>query len=161
MSISSVSSSPNPNQAAFQQTKADFSSLSNSLQSGDLSGAQNAFSTLQSNLQGSPNASKLTSDPNYQALQTALQNGDVSGAQTAFSALQQDVKSAHKGGHHHHGQGAAPAATGDSSASGGDSASQAAALDAQILTAQTAGATATATAATAAATPGTYVNLTT
>ena len=149
MSVSSVSSGQNVNQAAFQQRKADFTSLQNSLQGGDLTGAQQAFSAFQQDVQGSGNGSKLANDPNYQTLQTALQNGDLSGAQQAFSALQQDMQ-AHKG--HHHGHGGGKPADGD-----GTAAAPATDLNAQIQAAQAA---ATSPAA-AVQPPGAFVNVTT
>ena len=163
MSVSSVSSGQGPDSSQFQQRKADFSSLSSALSSGDLGSAQQAFTTLTQDLQSSAKGSKLTSDPNYQALQTALQNGDTAGAQKAFAALQQDIK-AHKGGHHHKAaDGDADDANSASSASSSSTASvsstsstDAASLIAQVQAAETAAANGTG----AQAAAGSFVNLT-
>ena len=158
MSVSSVSSGQNVNQAAFQQRKADFTSLQNSLQGGDLTGAQQAFSAFQQDVQGSGNGSKLANDPKYQTLQTALQNGDLSGAQQAFSALQQDMQ-AHKGHHHGHGGGKPADGDGTAAAPAADASgtNPATDLNAQIQAAQAA---ATSPAA-AVQPPGAFVNVTT
>ena len=56
MSISSVSNNANPLQSAqmsgaFKQRKQDFAALGSALQSGDLAGAQKAFSALQQDTQ--------------------------------------------------------------------------------------------------------------
>lgn len=91
MSISSPSMSSQVSGAGkWQQQRQDFNQLAQALQSGDLSAAQKAFSTLSAN---SPKAA----DPNSPLgkLGAALQTGDVKAAQQAFSALK-------SGGHHHH-----------------------------------------------------------
>ncbi len=122
MSTSSVSLGSNLYQTSTQSTanqeRQSFKQLASSLQSGDLSGAQKAFSTLQnllsSNQSGSQN-SPIKND--LTALGQALSSGDISTAQSDFSQLQTDlqssaqsgasgsgqaVQSAHHGGHHHH-----------------------------------------------------------
>ena len=128
MSVSSVSSSSSVIQTDWRslvnQFKQDFKQLASSLQSGDLTGAQQAYSALQqlqqSNQAGgqSSNAQQASSTNNpiqndFAALGSALQSGDLSGAQSAFSQLQTDMKaaasnsssgavqSAHHGHHHH------------------------------------------------------------
>lgn len=103
MSISSVSglsansTQATSNQANFRQT---FTDLVGALNSGNLSDAQQAYSTrsqLQNSGQGpSPNSST----PLAQALNQIgqdLKNGDVTGAQRTLASLQQA-----QGGHHHH-----------------------------------------------------------
>jgi len=129
MSISGVSSSssltPTDWSSVKNQWKQDFKQLASALQSGNLSGAQKAYSALQqlqqSNQSGgqSSNGQAASSSNNpiqndFAALGQALSSGDLSGAQTAFSQLQTDmqaagpngssgtVQSAHHG-HHHHG----------------------------------------------------------
>jgi hypothetical protein len=97
-------------QSTFQQRAQDFKALQSALQSGDLSGAQQAFASLQQDLPGTAQiangsnqsnpVSKVSQD--FQALQSALQSGDLATAQQAFSTLQQDLQSAHKAHHHHH-----------------------------------------------------------
>jgi len=88
------------------------------LQSGDLSGAQAAYSTLSSSPLAQGN------NPFAQAIQQIgqdLQNGDLADAQKAFTALQQQMQ-AH-GHHHRHGGGVQSAsdASNASSTSGADS----------------------------------------
>jgi outer membrane protein assembly factor BamD (BamD/ComL family) len=81
-----------------------FKQLAESLQNGDLSGAQAAYQALQQNAPAGANSSANSNSP-FAALGAALQSGNLQDAQTAFSQMQ----AAHKGGHHHHhGGGAAP-----------------------------------------------------
>jgi hypothetical protein len=134
MSISGISSDPTVSQNyvnPFQRVRKDFAALKTSLASGDLTAAQNAFTTLQKDMQAigqaqssqqtatttaSPGSSPLDTD--LAAIGTALQNGDVQGAQSAFATLQKDMQQmrqtqggqqaqrAHHHHHHHHGGGA-------------------------------------------------------
>ena len=126
MSISGISSDPTVSQNyasnPFQQVKKDFSALKTSLTSGDLAGAQQAFQTLQTDMQniGQAQSSQQAGassplDNDLNALGAALQNGDTSGAQKAFATLQKDMQQmrqtqggsqtqkAHGHHHHHHG----------------------------------------------------------
>jgi len=115
MSVSAISNpqayQPNPQQQTFRQ---DFQALTSALQTGDLSSAQSAYSTL---LQDNPqlaNAANGSGNPMQQALASigsSLQSGDVKGAQDALSSFQQNMKAHH--GHHHHGGGAHGAASAD------------------------------------------------
>jgi hypothetical protein len=121
MSVSSVSSVTNPSQNTiqswYQQQYQDFNSLASALQSGNLSGAQIAFtawqrdlqsivpSNLQAAFQNQPFGSNSQANSDFQALSSALQSGDVSAAQQAFASLKQDLQSAggvHRRHHHHH-----------------------------------------------------------
>jgi hypothetical protein len=93
MSTSAVS--VNINQQAdgyFQQRRADLSQLSQDLQSGNLSAAQQDYATLQSLAQSGPfndNAFVVSQrQQDFTAIGQALQNGDVSSAQQAFAQLQ-------------------------------------------------------------------------
>ena len=73
--------------------------LTSAIQSGNLSAAQSAFSTLSQAAANNPNS------PLAQALNQigdALQSGDLSKAQQALTSLQQQMQAA-KGAHHHHG----------------------------------------------------------
>jgi len=112
-SISSASfSSASSRQSLFQQRRADFQQLSQALQSGDLSGAQQAFNAL-STLQSSgrsrgQNNSQLSQD--FSAIGQALQSGNLAGAQQAFSNFQQDLPEAR--GQHHHASGGQAASSG-------------------------------------------------
>jgi hypothetical protein len=98
---------PSGSQSAFGQ---DFSQLVSSLKSGNLSGAQQAYSALgqlQSNGQG-PSANP--NSPVSQALSElgqALQSGSLSGAQQALSTLQQSHGGHRPHGHHHASDGSA------------------------------------------------------
>jgi len=76
----------------WQQRQQSLQSLTAALQSGDLAGAQKAFSGLSnsSNVQGNSPLAKLGQ---------ALQSGDLSGAQQALQNLQSS-----RGHHHHHSQ---------------------------------------------------------
>ena len=105
MSISSISSDPTVSQnyvSPFPQVRKDFAALKTSLTSGDLTGAQQAFATLQKDL-GTANTqntsaasvnSTVTSGTgtDLTALGNALQSSDLSGAQSAFATLMQDLQ---------------------------------------------------------------------
>ena len=99
-SSASVNLAQNSN---LSQTRQAFSQLSSALKSGDLSAAQNAYSTLTQSAGGNANG------PFAQAMQqigTALQSGDTDQAQQALQQLQQQMQSMrahHDGGHHHAG----------------------------------------------------------
>src|SRR6185295_2693196 len=104
MNISGVSSTNSPYdyqtqiQSSFKQRAEDFKSLESALQSGDLSGAQQAFATLtqdgrpvqQAGSAGKSGNGQAATD--FQALQTALQSNDLAEAQKAFSTLKQDIQ---------------------------------------------------------------------
>jgi outer membrane protein assembly factor BamD (BamD/ComL family) len=122
MSISPVSSaSTAPQQSSnasnFWQT---FKQLQSALQSGNLSAAQSAYSTLSQSQAAQGNG------PFSQVLQQigqALQSGDLSGAQSALSSFQQQVRGHH---HHHGGAQSTQAASGTSADNDADDASSAA-----------------------------------
>lgn len=99
MSISALSSSlisdlsQPQNENPFRQVRQDFRQLASSLQSGDLSGAQSAFSNIQQLLQGNQGSSTSSTPQNdFAALGQALQSGSLSQAQSAFSQLQSDLR---------------------------------------------------------------------
>jgi ribosomal protein S20 len=138
MNVSSVSASPSPNPYTIDSTSGfkpqiqDFKALQSALQSGDLSGAQSAFASLQKAMQnksqaaGANNPSSQNSQlgNDMQSLQSALQGGDLSAAQKAFASLQQDMKSASQAAgtgrahrHHHHQGGGVQAASSTSTTS--------------------------------------------
>jgi|ERR1035437_1083005 iron uptake system EfeUOB component EfeO/EfeM len=100
-------------QSSFKQRAQDFKALQTALQSGDVTTAQQAFASLQKDMQTSSKAAGATSNQSsqtsqlgadFQTLQSALQSGDLSGAQSAFATLKQDLQStgAAHGAHHHH-----------------------------------------------------------
>jgi hypothetical protein len=126
LSISSVSFSSNLSQTSSQsstnQVQQSFKQLANSLQSGDLAGAQKAFATLQTLLQTQAASQSSSAPPastqnspvqnDFAALGQALSSGDLTSAQSDFSKLQSDLKtasqsgasgSAHGAGSAHHG----------------------------------------------------------
>ena len=108
MSIAGISSSTNLYQdptSQIQSVRADFSGLTTSLASGDLTAAQTAFTTLIQDLgsgaqsgQQTGAASQLRTD--LTAVGTALDSGNLSDAQKAFATLMQHLQAG--GVHHHH-----------------------------------------------------------
>ena len=113
--ISNSNSSMQTWQASIQQRKQDFSQLASALQSGDLTGAQSAFSALQSltsqgqnstvNSTGSSSTasnSGNTISNDFATLGQALQSGNIASAQSAFAQLQTDMQTQQSSGHHHH-----------------------------------------------------------
>jgi outer membrane protein assembly factor BamD (BamD/ComL family) len=88
--VADLSQQQNP----FQQVRQDFKQLSSALQSGNLSDAQSAYSSIQSLLSsqsgGSNGSSTILSD--FSALGQALQSGNLGQAQSAFSQLQTDAQ---------------------------------------------------------------------
>jgi hypothetical protein len=123
MSICGVSSGANVYRNQFQQVSKDFSALKTSLASGDLTTAQQTYSTLTQDLQSARQAGGIQSEADstinkdLEAVGTALQSGDLSGAQSAFATLTEDLRNsqAPQGGqraygshgrhHHDHGEG--------------------------------------------------------
>ena len=123
------SSKSEPDTQISQGAK-DLEALQSSLNSGDLTGAQQAFASLQQDLQSTSraghhdrrqSATDNTTTPTagatstaggststsqganaFQTLQTALTSGDLAGAQQAFASLQQDLQTIGRIGHHHH-----------------------------------------------------------
>lgn len=112
MSVSGCSSGSYASGAAnpFKQTFQDFRGLGSALNSGDLSQAQTAFASLQSDLQTTSQNGKTSplldtstqAGKDFQTLQSALQSGDTDGAKKAFAAVRQDLRAAHAHGHRHH-----------------------------------------------------------
>ena len=120
MLVSSINSNTNIHQANNEQTKFgklrdNFQQLEQALQSGNLSGAQQAFAALQQlmpnlsasnqthNSQISSSQSLFKTDLN--GLGQALESGNLSAAKATFSKLQQEIASGnngHKGRHHLH-----------------------------------------------------------
>ena len=110
MSITAVNSGSNIYQSLLpvnrQQIQTDFQNLSTAVQSGDMTGAQQAFAALQKDdpkiAQALTESSQNSSNPQTNALQTlasALQSGDPAAAKTALAALQQTLQG-HRGRHH-------------------------------------------------------------
>lgn len=78
-----------------------FQQLSSALQSGDLAGAQAAYSTLSQSIGSNPNSPLASA---LQQIGSDLQSGDLTGAQTTFSALQQQTQAQRAHHHRHHGK---------------------------------------------------------
>jgi soluble cytochrome b562 len=117
MSLSPLSSVDNTYQTYqtnwqnnLNQIRQGFRNLASALQAGDLSGAQQAFTTLQQLLpnsstgnqtqNGQQGSGQNTFATDFQALGQALKSGNLTDAQAAFSKLQQDRQSVQ--GHHPH-----------------------------------------------------------
>jgi len=112
MSIAGLSSNSITNswqqqqQNPFRQIKQDFKQLASALQSGDLSNAQSAYSSIQKILQASQSSASSESSSNgsstlqsdFATLGQALQSGDLSQAQSAFSQLQNDFQAGSQSG---------------------------------------------------------------
>jgi DNA-binding FadR family transcriptional regulator len=89
-------------QNPFQQIQQDFKQLASALQSGNLSDAQSAYSSIQQLLGGNQNSANSNTGSNgsstiqndFAALGQALQSGDLTQAQSAFSQLQSDAQTA-------------------------------------------------------------------
>ena len=115
VSLASPTSFQNPNDPRQQ-----FAQLAKAINSGDLTGAQQAFAQLSQTLGNNSNASNPagnSNDPFSQALAAigqALQSGDIGGAQQALAALQQRAQGAR--GHHHHGHRGNAGQNGDANA---------------------------------------------
>lgn len=118
MSVSSISSgtSLNPTdwRSTVKQGKQDFKQLLGALQSGDVSGAQQAYSAMQQLLPGLQTALQTGADTgniasaantlgtDFSALGAALGSGSLTDAQGAVTKLQQDVQ-AYRQGHYQFG----------------------------------------------------------
>jgi hypothetical protein len=144
MFLSAISSGSALNQAknlatTNQQQRAEFQQLTQALQSGNLTTAQQAFSALTNSAKSSGIQSlQLTQDLN--ALGSALQSGNLAGARNAYSAVQQNLQNpSPMAAHHHrpHHGGARLLTSGfpDTSNSGSSSASQSDVLQSLSLTA--------------------------
>ena len=100
MGISSASSSVS-GASQWQQQKSSLSQLSGAMKSGNLSAAQQAFTSLSAN-------NPAAKDPNSPLgkLGEALQSGNMSAAQQVFSTMQASAtshaSSTQGAGHHHH-----------------------------------------------------------
>ena len=118
MSVSPISSVDNTYQTYqtnwqnnLSQIQQGFQSLASALQSGNLTGAQQAFTALQQLLPNSSAGNQTQTGQSgsgqnqfatdLSALGQALQSGNVTQAQQAFAKLQQDMQSV-QGQHHHH-----------------------------------------------------------
>jgi hypothetical protein len=112
MSVNSVTSGTAALQSLrsyFQDQKNDINVLQQSLSSGDLTGAQQAFDTLSKLAQngsggknGQPFGGNTTLQKDFAAVGDALKSGDTTGAQKAFAQFTKDLQAArqaHKGNH--------------------------------------------------------------
>jgi hypothetical protein len=92
-------------QEQLQQARQDFTDLAKSLRSGDLSGAQKAFTALTRDMQNTGQAQEREEatpgrlDRDLETLDSALQSGDLGTARHAFAALKRDMEKAGLTGH--------------------------------------------------------------
>jgi hypothetical protein len=113
MSVSAISSSNTLNQASMLQTATrqpgtQFQQLTQALQTGNLSNAQQLFSTLNSAANSGLLSTQMKQD--LSKLGSALQSGNLTSARQAYSSVQQNLDSSnHMAAHHnrpvHSGQG--------------------------------------------------------
>lgn len=104
MSISGISMNSVPPQGntirgTINQWRQGFGQLSDALQSGDLSGAQDAYKSLlqlhETNSAGRPAGSgNPTLQADFKALGKALGSGDLNASQSAFDQLHTDMQTA-------------------------------------------------------------------
>jgi hypothetical protein len=90
-SSSSTGAAQGVSMANWQQKQQSFKDLFSSIQSGDLSSAQNALKSL------TGGSGTVNSSSPLASIAQALQSGDLSGAQKAAQDFQ-----AKRSGHHHH-----------------------------------------------------------
>jgi hypothetical protein len=103
MSVSAIFPSSDPRsinhlQNTNQQLRTEFQQLTQALQSGSLTNAQQAFGALTK----STTSSSVQSAQNLNTLASALQSGDLSGARDAYSAVQQGSQKTNPVAAHHH-----------------------------------------------------------
>ncbi len=138
MSISGISSSTTSYRNQFQEIMKDFLALKTDLSSGNLTTAQQAYTTLTQDLQNvqqtegiqqTSGGSQISTD--LAAVGKALQSGDLKTAQSAFATLTQDLQSAAQTqgtqqtyGHHHHHHHGGSSQTASTSSQGTSTSSQ-------------------------------------
>jgi Skp family chaperone for outer membrane proteins len=115
-SLLSAAQSTQNGQGGLQQLEAEFQQLGQDLQTGNLTQAQEDYTTLSENFQNAQNttsASTTAANSNpitqaFAALSQSLQSGDLAAAQQDYATLQQDIQQQGTGQvhpHHHHGHG--------------------------------------------------------
>jgi hypothetical protein len=146
MSVSAIllSSALHPTsspQNTNQQQRTEFQQLTQALQSGNLSNAQQAFSAL-TNSATSSGLLSIQLKQDLSKLGSALQSGNLTSARQAYSSVQQNLQSSNPmAAHHHrarHGGGSQPLTSGfpdGASNSGSAATSQSAAFQPINLTA--------------------------
>jgi hypothetical protein len=105
MSVSAISSSnpllqANIMQTTKQQQQTEFQQLTQALQSGNLTNAQQAFSAL-TNSATSSGLLSVQLKQDLSKLGSALQSGNLSSARQAYSSVQQNLHSNSLAAHHH------------------------------------------------------------
>ncbi|MGD0659923.1 MAG: hypothetical protein ABSD38_17830 [Syntrophorhabdales bacterium] len=152
-SISGISSGTNLYQSQFKQVVQDFSSLQSDLSSGNLSTAQQAYTSLTKDLasvrqtEGIQTGGTSQINTDLAAVGSALQSGDLSGAQSAFATLTQDLQGTQQsqgtqqtyGHHHHHHHGSSQPADASSQTSNTSSQASGTSLQAGSTNSQNAG----------------------
>jgi hypothetical protein len=111
MSVSAIVSSSAVNQAnnlqiSNQQQRTEFLKLTQALQSGNLTSAQQASQSLSNSLTSLASLQRAQLTRDLSALGSNLPSGHVAGASNAYSAASQNTQApAHAAHHHHHGGG--------------------------------------------------------
>jgi hypothetical protein len=106
--LSILSGSQSNQNSPFQQIQSEFQQLGQDLQTGNLSQAQQVFSTLSQTLTGGSQATAASSNSplaqTFNQLGQDLQAGNLQAAQQDFTTLTQDAQQTVQqvGGHHHH-----------------------------------------------------------
>lgn len=135
MSISSISAAtytpPTSGSSLQSQILQAFKNLAQALQSNNLTGAQQAYTTLSQLIGSQGSSSQNSTNPLSQALSqigSDLQSNNLAGAQQAFASLLQQASQqastgqpqtdGHHGHHHHHGTGSVTQATSGTSLTG-------------------------------------------
>jgi hypothetical protein len=103
MSVSAIFPSSPVNQAnslqnVNRQRPTEFQELTQALQSGNLTNAQQAFGVLAK----SATSAGIQTTTDLSALGSALQSGDLAGARAAYSAVQQGLHNSNPIAAHHH-----------------------------------------------------------
>jgi hypothetical protein len=102
--LNSIHRGPN-GRGSFQQIQSEFQQLGKDLQAGNLTQAQQDFSTLAQNFPAAQSASNSTPlSQAFGALSQDLQNGNLSAAQQDYATIQQDLQqqSSRRVHYHHH-----------------------------------------------------------
>jgi hypothetical protein len=96
----------------FQQIKTEFQQLGQDLQSGNLTQAQQDFTTLSQNISGAAQSNTNPAAQAFTQLGKDLQAGNLQAAQQDYATVQQGFQQnaqqahGHHGRHHHHAEGA-------------------------------------------------------
>ena len=122
MSISAITTgnyAANGTQSANQSRRVEFQQLGKDLQSGNLTAAEQDFTTLSQNSTTAAGSQSSAASQLFANLGDALKNGDLTGAQKAYATIQQATQL--HGHHHHHHASQSTGATDPNAANAGTS----------------------------------------